>query len=242
MFKSIWKIIDWLGSHEMAVRVAMLVVVGGVWAFAELADEVVEGDTQTFDNRLILAMRQPGDLTTPIGPAWLWEVGRDLTAEGGIAMLVLVTGSIVGYHLIIRQYHAAGFIILAVGGGLLLSTLLKSLFDRPRPQLVPHLSHVISSSFPSGHSMMAAVVYLTLGSLLAGLTTSKRLRIYYLSLSVIITMLVGISRVYMGVHYPTDVLAGWTAGLVWATLCWMVARMMNNRGTVEAGANSSNGG
>lgn len=242
MFKRIFKIIDWLGSHEMAVWIAMLIVVGGVWAFAELADEVIDGDTQSFDDRLILAMRQPGDPATPIGPAWLWEVGRDLTAVGGIAMLVLITSSIVGFHLITRRYRAAGFIFLAVGGGLLLSTVLKSLFDRPRPQLVPHLSHVISSSFPSGHSMMAAVVYLTLGGLLAGLTTSRRLRVYYLCLSVIITMLVGISRVYMGVHYPTDVLAGWSAGLVWATLCWMVARMMKKRGTVEANVDSSNCG
>lgn len=242
MLKPIWKILDWLGRHELAVRLAMLMVVAGVWGFVALADEVVEGDTQSFDNRIILAMRQPDDPATPIGPPWLAEVGRDLTAVGGIAMLVLITGSIVGFHLITQRHRAAGFIILAVGGGLLLSTLLKSLFDRPRPQLVPHLSHVISSSFPSGHSMMAAVVYLTLGSLLAGLTTSKRLRVYYLSLSVIITMLVGISRVYMGVHYPTDVLAGWTAGGVWATLCWMAARMMKNRGKVEASLDSSNGG
>ena len=234
MFKPISKLLDWLGTHELAVRLAMLLIVAGIWAFAAIADEVIEGDTQSFDDRILLAMRQPEDPAKPIGPAWLPEVGRDLTAVGGIAMLVLITSSIVGFHLITGRYRAAGFILVAVLGGLLLSTLLKSLFDRPRPQLVPHLSHVISSSFPSGHSMMAAVVYLTLGSLLAGLTTSKRLRVYYLSISVIITMLVGISRVYMGVHYPTDVLAGWTAGGVWATLCWMVARMMKNRGTVDA--------
>jgi undecaprenyl-diphosphatase len=115
----------------------------------------------------------------------------------------------------------------------LLSTLLKDVFDRPRPSVVPHLSYVATSSFPSGHSLMAAVVYLTLGSLLARLVQSARLKLYFLSVAVVLACLVGMSRVYLGVHYPTDVLAGWAAGLAWAVLCWLLARYLQQRGAVE---------
>jgi undecaprenyl-diphosphatase len=233
MFNRLWHFLDWLGGHELAALVAMLLIVGGVWAFAEIADEVIEGETQSFDERLVRMMRQADDPANPIGPAWLAEVGRDMTAVGGIAVLALVTGSVVGYLVIDRKFRAAVFIVVATFSGLVVSTVLKGAFDRPRPDIVPHLSHVISSSFPSGHSMMSAIVYLTLGALLAGLTKSLRLRVYFIGVGVLLTVLVGVSRVYMGVHYPTDVLAGWTAGLVWATLCWLIERRLQRRGVVE---------
>src|SRR5205085_9940078 len=108
-------------------------------------------------------------------------------------------------------------------------------FDRPRPSVVPHLSHVMTSSFPSGHSLLSAVVYLTLGSLLARLVGPPRLKLYFLGVAVLLSFLVGLSRVYLGVHYPTDVLAGWAAGLTWAVLCWLLARYLQHRGAVETG-------
>jgi undecaprenyl-diphosphatase len=108
------------------------------------------------------------------------------------------------------------------------------LYARPRPDLVPHLSPVYTSSFPSGHSLIAAVVYLTLGSLLASVISRPMLKVYVLSVAMLLTTAVGLSRVYLGVHYPTDVLAGWLAGLVWALLCWLVARVLQRRGRVES--------
>jgi undecaprenyl-diphosphatase len=114
-----------------------------------------------------------------------------------------------------------------------LSSALKALFRRPRPEVVPHLMRVYSSSFPSGHSIISAVVYLTLGALLARTFRQRRFKFYFLAVAVVLTGLVGVSRVYMGVHYPTDVLAGWTAGLVWATLCWLVDRHLQRRGKIE---------
>jgi undecaprenyl-diphosphatase len=124
-------------------------------------------------------------------------------------------------------------VIVAVVGGQVLSTLLKYFIDRPRPDIVHHLSHVYTTSFPSGHSMMSAVVYLTLGALLARFVPQRALKLYFIGLAMFLTFLVGVSRVYMGVHWPTDVLAGWTAGLVWAIACWLVARQLQRRHVVE---------
>jgi undecaprenyl-diphosphatase len=182
------------------------------------------------------AMRRADDPSRPIGPRWLPEVGRDLTALGGVAVLSLTTVFVAGYLLIVRKYHAMWLVLAATLGGLLISTLLKHLIDRARPDLVPHLSHVYTSSFPSGHSMLSAVVYLTLGALLTRLASERRVKLYFLAAALLLTFLVGVSRVYMGVHYPTDVLAGWTAGLVWALLCWLVARYLQRRGAVEKDA------
>jgi undecaprenyl-diphosphatase len=125
------------------------------------------------------------------------------------------------------------FVFGATSSGFALSVALKALFRRPRPEVVPHLMRAYSSSFPSGHSMISAVVYLTLGVLLAQLVHRRLLKFYFLMLAVLLTVLVGVSRVYLGVHYPTDVLAGWTAGLVWAVLGWLVQRALQRRGQVE---------
>jgi undecaprenyl-diphosphatase len=222
-----------LASHSWIVYLAMLLLVGGTWGFISLADEVREGDTQKFDDWAIRALRKPDDPAIPIGPGWLREVGRDVTALGGVTVLMLFTLIVAGYMLMIHKYGAMWLIIAASLGGLIVSTLLKNLFARPRPQLVPHLSSVYTSSFPSGHSMLSACVYLTLGALLSRLVPRWRVKIFCIGVALFLTFIVGLSRVYMGVHYPTDVLAGWAAGLVWAIVCWLAARWLQRRGTVE---------
>ena len=182
---------------------------------------------------LLRAPRDPADPARTLGPAWLEEVARDLTAIGGIAALTLVTAGVSGYLLISRKYGALALLLAAILGGLVLSTILKDRFSRPRPEVVPHKSVVMTSSFPSGHSLNSAVVYLTLGSMLAGLCARWRLKLYFFSVAVLLSFLVGVSRVYMGVHYPTDVLAGWFAGLAWALSCSLVARWLGRRRIVE---------
>lgn len=226
-------VVDWLGNHGGIVLIAVAVIVAGAWGFIKLADEVHEGETQQFDEWAIRALRDRTDPATPIGPRWLAEAGRDVTALGGVVVLSVVTLIVAGYFLIAGKRRAAMFVLFATIGGLMLSSLLKNIINRPRPELVPHLSYVYTSSFPSGHSMLSAVVYLTLGSLLMRFAPQRRLKLYYLSVAMMLTFLVGVSRVYMGVHYPTDVLAGWTAGLVWAALCWLAARALQRRGAVE---------
>ncbi len=159
--------------------------------------------------------------------------GRDFTALGGVAVLVLISLSALGYLLLARRYRAALFASIAVPGGMLLSTVMKMGYDRARPDLVPHETMVYTASFPSGHSMMSAVTYLTLAALLIRVQPALRLKAYLLIMATLLTLLVGVSRVYLGVHWPTDVLAGWTAGAAWAALCWLVMRWMQRRGQVE---------
>jgi undecaprenyl-diphosphatase len=234
MQQAVRRISRWAGDVEPVVLLSLLVIVAGVWGFISLADRVQEGRTQAFDERMLAALRRLENPAQPIGPPWMAEVGRDVTALGGVAVLLLATVAVLGFLGLSRKFGLMTFVLLATLGGLGLSSLLKVLFARPRPSVVPHLSHAYTSSFPSGHSLMSAVVYLTLGALLTTLVTRRRLKIYVLAVALSLTGLVGVSRVYMGVHYPTDVLAGWMTGLAWAVLCWTIARWLQRRGTVES--------
>ena len=214
----------------------LLVIAGGsscVWAFIEIADEVNEGAAKALDERVLLALRNPADSADPIGPRWLEEMARDFTALGGVGVLTLISLATVAYLLLMRKRHAAVMLAVAVVGGIVLSSLFKAGFDRPRPDLVAHLSQVYTASFPSGHSMMSAVTYLTLGALLSPLHRDWAAKLFFLAAAVVITALVGLSRVYLGVHWPTDVLAGWAAGAAWASLCWLAALWFQRRGAVE---------
>jgi undecaprenyl-diphosphatase len=221
--------------REAALLVVVLLLVVGVWAFVELADEVREGETQPLDVRVLTLLRRADDPARPVGPDWLANAARDVTALGGAAVLVLVLLAVLGYLALERRAPEMVLVAVAAGGGLLVSTALKLGFDRARPDAVPHLASVGDPSFPSGHSMLSAVVYLTLGTLLARIEARRRVKAYILGLAMLLAGLVGLSRVYLGVHYPTDVLAGWTAGLVWALGCWAVARVLQRRGAI-AGA------
>lgn len=221
------------GRAEWPILLASLTAAAAIWAFIELADEVVEGSTHALDRMLLLAMRSEADPTDPLGPTRLEERMRDFTALGGVGVLTLLTAGAVGYLVLTDKWRAALAVALAVASGILLSTVIKMGFDRPRSNLVSQGSHVYTASFPSGHSMMAAVVYLTLGALLARVRPHKRVKAYILSSAVVLTVLVGISRVYLGVHWPTDVLAGWAVGAAWALLCWVITVWLQSQGRVE---------
>ena len=213
----------------------LAVIAGGIWLFVEIADEVVEGDTHHFDRIILLAMRDPSDTTDPWGPKWLEEMGRDFTALGGMGILIVLTAATAGGYVLRKRRVTALLIVVAVFGGLVISLALKQGFDRPRPDLVPHGSYVYTKSFPSGHSMLSAITYLTLGSLMVGTLNHKSLKVYVMAISILITLLVGLSRVYLGVHWPTDVLAGWAAGASWSLICWFAAKWLQRKGSVLQG-------
>jgi PfpI family intracellular protease len=208
---------------ERKLLLALLVVAAASWAFVELADEVSEGGTHGADTALLLLFRAAGDPSDPLGPAWAESLARDVTALGAVGVLAFLTLAAAGFTALQGRRGLALYLLVSVGSGMLAASLLKLGFARPRPDLVPHGQAVYTSSFPSGHSMMSAVVYLTLGALLASAQPNGRLKAYLLSLALLLTILIGLSRIYLGVHWPTDVLAGWTAGAAWALACWTLA-------------------
>ena len=234
------RFIQWLGKHELTTLILIAVIGGGSWGFIELADEVLEGESEDFDRAVLLSMRNSEDITDPLGPVWLEEIGRDITALGGNAILIFLTLSIAGFLVLMKQKWVALFLVCAVASGMLMSSGLKLFFDRPRPDLVPHGSHVYTRSFPSGHSALSAVTYLTLGALLARVQQRRRLKAYILLQALFITIAVGTSRVYLGVHWPTDVLAGWTIGATGAAICWMIFRWFQRETQIDQPALEKN--
>lgn len=220
----------WRPRVEPLILTAIIGLLSAVWMFKYIADVAQSGSSQAFDRALLMSMRSSGDLTDPLGPAWMEEIGRDITALGGVAVLTLVTMAVLGYLLFKNKRRIAAIVLLVSLGSLVSSTVLKHSIDRDRPQLVPHGSVVYTQSFPSGHSMQAASSYLTLAVLLARVQRRRSVRLYLLFLAIAVTVMVGVSRVYLGVHWPTDVLAGWTAGSIWALISWLMVRWLERCG------------
>ena len=205
-----------------------------VWIFLTLASEIAEGETQAFDVMILKALRNPDDLSKPIGPAWLEGVLLDLTALGGPTVLSLVVFSVVGFLLLQARYRTALVVAITSISGEVIDAVLKQTFNRPRPSVVPHLRDVYTMSFPSGHAMESAIVYLTLGAILMRATESRLTKLYCLGMAMVLTLLAGVSRVYLGVHYPTDVIGGWMIGFVWASVCWMAAARFEKTARIKA--------
>jgi len=224
-----------LGRIKPRDRAELALLIGGIAfllllvVFMKLASEVLEGETQGFDRRILLALRSPDDLSRPIGPVWMLGAALDITSLGGATVLGLTVFAVAGFLLLQGLWRRALFVMVASFGGWFLNGALKQLFQRPRPDVVPHLRDVMSMSFPSGHALQSAVVYLTLGALSMHIAERRLTKFYCMTVAMLATALVGMSRIYLGVHYPTDVLAGWLIGLSWALLCWLVERSLERQ-------------
>jgi len=210
---------------ELPLVLAALVLGLAVLALGVIVEG---GHLQAFDRTLMLALRT-GDSHDPLGPLWLEAGMVDLTGLGGYAVLTLMTLGATGYLALSGRTRTALLLVVAILSGLGANTLLKELFARPRPDLVAHIVEVHSLSFPSSHAMMSALVYLTLGTLLARVQPTRGLRAYVMAAAIVLALLVGVSRVYLGVHWPSDVLAGWCAGAAWALLWGAVALVLERR-------------
>jgi undecaprenyl-diphosphatase len=222
-----------LALSEIGATIALGVTAFGVLAFALIADETFEGETRGFDESILLALREPGDATNPIGPAWVEHALLDLTALGGYVILGMLVIGVAIYLLAAGKRGTALLVVGAVGSGTLLSETLKLGFARPRPDLVAHLAEVQSASFPSGHAMISAITYLTLGVLLTRAHKQRRTKFLIMTYAILLTLMIGLSRIYLGVHWPTDVLAGWALGAAWAALWWLGAWQLQRMGQVE---------
>ena len=196
---------------------------------AELIDELVDGDTVKWDQALLIGLRRPGDLGTPIGPAWLTQSAIDFSALGGFTVLWLFGAFALGFLLYVKRRAEAGWLAASLVGASVINALLKIVLHRPRPEVVPHLTHVSNASFPSGHAMISAAVYLTLGIMLAEAQPKLRARAYLVTFAGLLVVLIGCSRVYLGVHWPSDVVAGWCFGSVWALAVYAANRALRRR-------------
>jgi len=164
--------------------ISLFVIAGLILTFGHIAEEVIEGDSAKFDQTVVLLFRHANDLSNAIGPPWMEEMARDITALGSYAVLIIITGAVLLYLLLAHRRSAALWVSLAFLGGVLLSNLLKLAYERPRPDFVTHAARVFTSSFPSGHATLSAITYLTLGALLAGLHESFWFKVYFLGLAI----------------------------------------------------------
>lgn len=233
MIKATWQKIRDKWSTDKKVVVIALIIAAFLLLFVELSEEVLEGETLGVDNFLLTAFRDPARTDQLIGPGWMLTTVQDISSLGGVSVIVLLSTLVGLFFLFRKQWHLLVFYISSVTGGTLAMVLLKSLFNRPRPSIVPHLSHVSLESYPSGHSMVSAIVYLTLGAILARSTKSLAMRMYYLGSACLLTLIIGVSRIMLGVHYPSDVLAGWCAGIVWAGSSYLIAQTLQRKGVIE---------
>lgn len=215
------------GAPQYLLAIAFLLFIFGV-----IAQTVVAGKSSAFDRSIILAFRDHDNPSVPIGPAWVLEAARDLTSLGSIIVLVIITLAIAGYLFLARKQAAGWLMLVAVFGGIALSDLLKFAFGRPRPDFISPAAQVFTTSFPSGHATLSAVTYLTIAALLARHQTSRTIGTYFVVLAALLTILIGVSRIYLGVHYPTDVLGGWCVGAAWALGCWVVTTWIQHGGRI----------
>lgn len=211
---------DRLGLHPLIGLMCVSALLFFVFIFLDIAS----GGGRKLDSAILIALRTPGDLSKPIGPGWMLQSAIDLSALGGFTFIWLFTAVTTGFLALVKRWAALGIFLAAIVGASVLNALFKFSFHRDRPMVVPHLAEVSNSSFPSGHAMISAATYMTVGALLAHTQPSRAVRIYLLSLAAVLSILIGLSRLYLGVHWPSDVLAGWAFGSAWALLFWIISR------------------
>jgi undecaprenyl-diphosphatase len=232
------RVIRWVRRHTSATALLFLMTGLGTWAFVAVASEVLEGETLGFDRTVMNWLRNADGQA--LGPAWFGELARDITALGSLGVLSGIALTLAGFLWLDRQRHVAVFLLASTTLGALVSFGLKALIARPRPDLFEPAVATFSKSFPSGHSAMSALVFLTLGVLLSRLQTKFATKVYLIATAGFATLMVGMSRIYLGVHWPTDVVAGWALGSAWAAASWLAFDRFDKRLTAKGNTKRRN--
>ena len=213
-----------LARREVGLLAALLVLAFAVNSFVEIADDVAEGDTHGIDHAVLMSLRAADNPSLPLGPHWLTTATMDVTALGSVTVLSMLVLFVAGLFVALKRWREALVLLAASGGGVALSQGLKLVFGRDRPEEPFRLVEAINASFPSGHAMLSATVYLTLGALVARFVQKRRVKVFALAGAVVVAVLVGLSRIYLGVHWASDVLAGWCLGGAWALAWWLAVQ------------------
>ena len=222
-----WRRAMRIARTEIAALSALLIIALGVMTFVEVADDMTEADGQQFDLQVLLWLQPVAG--EPRGPWWLHEAAADLTSLGGISVLTLFAVIAFSFLLIQRKRLSALLLVVGLIGGVALSEGLKALFERERPPIAYQAVETLNASFPSGHALLSTVFYLTLGVMLTRAFPQKRFKAFVLGSAITIALLIGLTRIYLGAHWASDVIAGWCAGAAWAMALWLVAYAVERR-------------
>ncbi len=211
-------------SRSLVISVAALALLA-----LAISSLFADGGAHTLDREIMLRLRDPQALNDPLGPGWFEDVMRDMTALGGIGVVAGAGLLFAGYLWLQRRRGDILVLAASLVGAELISAVAKLLVARPRPDLVSHEAQIYSASFPSGHTLMATVAWVTFAMLLAADLDDRRQRDYLLLVAWIVAAAVGCSRVYLGVHWPSDVLAGWAVGALWMLLLLRLIPRLHGR-------------
>jgi undecaprenyl-diphosphatase len=214
---------------EAAALAALALIAAATLVFIDVADDSAEEKGRAFDMKVLEWLHPYADHAEPRGPAWFDHAVRDLTSLGSVAVLAAIVLIVFGYLALQRRRLEAASLAVSLGGGLMLSETLKQVFERDRPPFEWHATDALNASFPSGHALLSTVVYLSLGAMLARAVRTRTMKAYVMGVAVVLALAVGASRVYLGVHWASDVLGGWSLGAAWATLCWLAERAIARR-------------
>jgi undecaprenyl-diphosphatase len=215
----------WLASADLRLMLEIAVVGALIVTFLKIAHEVGDQGSESFDHAILLGLRNSP--TDPIGGPGVQAAIMHLSGLGSGAVTTLVCVIAVTFLCLAGRWRFAGLVVTCAVGTLLVMLILKGIYDRPRPTIVSAIDPPGDESFPSGHSMISSALYPLLGVLIARALPTRRLRVFAVLTGASMALMIGVSRLYLGVHYPTDVLAGWTIGCAWALTCGIIARRLS---------------